>query len=86
MYQLSTKFKQSLARLIGDRCTVKCSLNGVSVGLLWDTGAQVSILSSEWLEQNLPDAEILPINELVQSDLVVSAATGSPIPYKGWVA
>ena len=35
--------------LVGRKCTVKCLLNGVETEALWDTGAQVSIIPSNWL-------------------------------------
>lgn len=30
--------------LIGKKCTMKCLLNDCDVGMLWDTGTQVSII------------------------------------------
>lgn len=39
--------RQSIAQLIGKKCLVWCTMNNVKSQALWDTGAQVSILSEE---------------------------------------
>ena len=54
---------------------------------LWDTGAQVSIITEWFLKQQLPDLKVRDINELLgtDADLQLTAANGTAIPYKGWV-
>ena len=54
---------------------------------LWDTGAQVSIITECFLKQQLPDLKVRDINELLgtDADLQLTAANGTAIPYKGWV-
>ena len=42
---LGSAGKQKLLQLIGDRCIVKCNLNGHGCNALWDTGAQISLIS-----------------------------------------
>lgn len=85
-YNSSSKRKR-VAQLIGKKCLVWCKMNTVKTQALWDTGAQVSIMSEAWKSQNLPDAEIRPISELLNDDelLDVRAANGSEIPFQGWV-
>ena len=48
-------------------------------------GAQISIVSKEWVDTSLPDKKIQNINELlgVESELV--AANGTKIPYLGFI-
>ena len=43
---LSPREQSKLIRLVGRRCLVKCFLSGISTEALWDTGAQVSLVSS----------------------------------------
>lgn len=84
---LTPKQQAAVARLVGRKCSVNCHLNDVKVEALWDTGAQVSIITEHLLKEELPDLEIRDINELLgmDSDLKLTAANGTSIPYKGWV-
>ena len=60
-------------------------LNDVETSALRDTGAQVSIISSEWLEHTLPEENVQPIENLLQEKNDLRAANGTTIPYVGWV-
>lgn len=40
---INAKSRKNLVKLVGEKCTLNCSLGGKEVSLLWDTGAQVSI-------------------------------------------
>ena len=70
--------------LVGKRCTVNGEINRHSVEVLWDTGAQVSIISNEFLK-NFPGVVIKDISELLDTKLNLMAANGSEMPYIGWV-
>jgi hypothetical protein len=72
-------------KLVGNRCLVKCLIEAVPVEALWDTGAQVSIASHEWVMKNFPDVKINPIEDLLENNLDLKAANGSSIPYKGFI-
>ena len=52
---------------------------------LWDTGAQVSVVSLDFVKGILPDVVIRDVQELVSTNLQVKAANGSAIPYLGWI-
>ncbi len=53
---------------------------------LWDTGAQVSIVSHNWVIKNLPKAELRTVESLLGvSDLEFKAANGTSLPYDGWI-
>lgn len=41
-----------IAKLVGKRCLISCKLNGMETDALFDTGAQVSIVSQFWLENS----------------------------------
>ena len=75
----------TLVRLVERKCSVQCYLNDQLVKALWDTGAQVSIVSEDLLKRIMPDVPIRNISELVDMELNITAANGTTIPYKGWV-
>ena len=83
---LSPQEHSQVVRLVGRKCTVKCLLNGVETDALWDTGAQVSIISRSWLKRCLPGCDIRDMTELLGMDgLDLKAANGTDLPYEGWV-
>ena len=43
-----------VVNLIGRKCIVKCLLNDNKVTVLWDTGAQISIMTKGMLEEKTP--------------------------------
>ena len=82
---LSPREDAAITGLVGKRCTVQCSLNGVETTALWDTGAQVSIVSSEWIREHLPSAKIRGVEDLLGiKNLDLKAANGTALPYSGW--
>ena len=70
--------------LVGKRCTVNGEVNSHSVEVLWDTGAQVSIIYNEFLK-NFPGVIVKDISELLGTKLNLTAANGGEMPYIGWV-
>ena len=60
-------------------------LNDFEQEVLWDTGAQVSILSETFLKGQLRGESVRPIAELIDEKLDLTAANGTNIPYQGWV-
>ena len=60
---------------------VNCQFNGKPVKALWDTGSQVSVISEVFVRKNFPEVQIRDISELLQTDLKLTAANGSDIPY-----
>ena len=82
---LTPRADSAITRLVGKRCTMQCSLNGVKTTALWDTGAQVSIVSTGWISKNLPDARIQGVQDLLEvNNLDLKAANGTALPYSGW--
>ena len=82
---LTPKRSSKLAKLVGNRCAIKCKLNALSVEALWDTGAQVSIHSEQFLRRRFPGTKLRNISELIDCKLDLTAANGTRIPYKGFV-
>lgn len=56
---------QRVAKLIGEKCLLKCNLNGYTVTALQDSGAQVSIIDCSWKQKYLPQQEVRPLSELL---------------------
>ena len=58
MTHLTPKQHAKVVNLVGKKCHVECYLNGHGVSILWDTGAQVSIISRNVLDKVAPSAKI----------------------------
>ena len=58
---LTPQGQEKLSKLVGRKCLIKCRMNGVELPVLFDTGAQVSIVSSRKLKQQFPQIEIRDI-------------------------
>ena len=84
---LTPKQQITVAKLVGKKCMVSCVLNGVPVEALWDTGAQVSIVSKCWLSKNVSSSKLRNIEDLLgeEAELNLRAANGGMIPFIGWV-
>ena len=83
---LSPKEHTTVVQLVGRKCMVNCELNGQGTEALWDTGAQVSIISWDWVQNNLRECTVQPVEKLLgvtQLDLKVS--NGTDLPYMGWI-
>ena len=65
---------------------VNCFMDNHPVEVLWDSGAQSSIVNEPWRLNHLPHTVIRPISELLGDEtLTVLAANDTPIPYIGWI-
>lgn len=84
---LTPRQQERIAKLVGRKCSVQCYLNDKPVEVLWDTGAQVSIVSEDFLKSRLSVVQIMDIEQLLGTDGSISlqAANGTDIPYCGWV-
>jgi hypothetical protein len=77
--------QNKLVLIIGRKCIVLGKLDNKEVNVLWDTGVQVSMVSERFLRQSHPIKQIRSLSELVETDLKLTAANGTVIPYIGWV-
>ena len=84
---LTPKDQVKVSKLVGRKCLINCKLNGVELTALFDTGAQVSIISLKQLRNHFPLVEIQDIKDLLEStvDLELTTANGTKLPYSGWV-
>lgn len=62
---LSGQRQSKLLNLIGKKCIMDCSFNGVPTQVVWDTGSQVNMISEEWRRRHLPHTTVRSIDELV---------------------
>ncbi len=74
-------------RFIGQKLELCINLQGVTTQGLWDTGSQISLVSSRWMKSHLPQVTILPMMELIghQGRLTVEGVGQKEIPYAGYV-
>jgi hypothetical protein len=77
---LTPKEHGKLMNLVGRKCSVRGKINGKT-----DTGAQVSIVSENFVSKSFPNIPIRDDSELLECGLTLTAANGSKIPYVGWV-
>ena len=75
-----------LVKLVGRKCTVNCSLDGVDEKVLWDTGGMVSLVSKSWLDEHFPEKEIRDVAELLEEgeELFVNTANNTKLDYIGY--
>ena len=85
VYELSPKSRTKLVKLVGEKCVLNCYLNELKGEILWDTGAQVSILSARWLQNHFPTASVKPVQELFEGDITIKSASGDSIEFEGYV-
>ncbi len=84
--KLPFKLKKKLISLVGEKPMAKLFLDGVEVDGLWDTGAMVSMLDTDFIQENFPGAKIQPIEEFVQhKTLKVNTANQSQLKIDGVV-
>ena len=83
---ITPRQQERIVKLVGRKCVVDCYLDDKPTEVLWDTGAQVSIVSVDFLESQLPTVQTRDIKQLLGTDGSISlqAANGTDIPYCGW--
>jgi hypothetical protein len=84
VYGLPPKTKTKLVKIVGDKRTINCKMNNQEVRALWDTGAQVCLLSHGYLKENFPTQIIKSVEELILNAIKLTSASGDLIPFKGW--
>ena len=77
---------QKIAKLIGQKCEINCSLEGTESKVLLDTGAQVSLISRHFLHTFLPNLQIQPIEDLLgEQTFELYTVNNSLIQFDGFV-
>ena len=67
--------------LVGKKCMVKCLRNDCEYEMLWDTGAQVSIISVELFQRHIGQMAIKQLSELLDTNLNLTAVNGTKVPW-----
>lgn len=83
---ITPRQQDRVPKLVGRKCSVQCYLNDEPAEVLWDTGAQVSIVAENFLKSQLPAVQVKDIQQLLGTDVSINlqAANGTDIPYCGW--
>ena len=76
-----------VSKLIGEKCTIKCTVNEKNMVMLLDTGAQVSLLSYTHMKSNFPNLQIQKLTDLLSEGNYLQVQWGNSIeiPFQGWV-
>ena len=82
---LTPNEEMKLAKLVGRKCTVDCYLDGMRSKVLWDTGAQVTVVSKSWVDENFPEKELKDVSELLGHELFLTVANNSRLEYIGYI-
>ena len=83
---LTPRQHSKLTKLVGRRCIVSCLLQGKKVDGLWDTGAQVCIISKSWNDAYLPYVPVRDISELLgERELDLQVENGTAFLYDSWI-
>ena len=83
---INPKQHARVTRLVGKQCTVVGELNNKQFEMLWDTGAQVNVISGHDMSQCFPDIPIRKTKDFLgtETEINLVAANRTEIPYKGW--
>ena len=83
---ITPRQQDRIAKLVGRKCTVQCHLDDKPFEVLWDTGAQVSIMSEDFLKSYWPSPQVKNVRQLLGEDgnVDLQAVNGTDIPYCGW--
>jgi hypothetical protein len=66
VYELSPKGQRKLVKLVGERCMVELMMDTRKYEVVWDTGAQVSLIGSQWLETHFAEKSVRAVKELFE--------------------
>ena len=81
---LNPRVENKLVNLVGRKCVARCLNGRVTSDVLWDTGAQISLVSEQWLKANqTSNYNIGSLENLLEKKQCVEAVGGHAIPYKG---
>ena len=84
--KLPYKLKRNLISLVGERPLVKIYLNGVLTEGLWDTGAMISLMNKDFLEEHFPGVPMYSISDFIDNDsLKLTAANQTELGVEGVV-
>ena len=81
--KLPNKMKLQLVKLVGERPLVNVRLNGKGIRGLWDTGAMISLINENLLQELFPGIKIYSIYEFTGENFTVTVANKSVMSVKG---
>ena len=83
---INPKQHVQVTRLVWKQFTVVCELNNKQFEMLWDTAAQVNVISGHGMSQYFPDIPIRRTEDFLgtETEINLVVASETQIPYKGW--
>ena len=81
--KLPLPLKKKLVKLVGEKPLVTVNLNGKEVKGLWDTGAMVSLMNRDYLEENFREATVIPLEQFTGQGILLSTANKGRIDIEG---
>ena len=87
IYPILNKTQQArVTKLIGKKCLVSCQLEGIETNCLYDTGAQVCLVSKEWLKKHKLDKKVQGIHTLLdEGEINLRSVNDVSIDFEGWI-
>ena len=84
---VNANLQNRLVKLIGTKPIVKCEIEQLESDVLLDTGSQVSMCDTAWLDEHAPSAELKPVTDFLEDDEQVRflAANNTEVPVVGAV-
>ena len=84
---LTPRQHTTVAKPVGKRCIINCTLNELETEALWDTNAQVSVLPERWVAEQFPGIKIRIIGKFVGQgvEIELKATNGTDSPCSGWI-
>ena len=84
---LTPKHYNKLVSLVGPKSIIQCYIESKLQNILWDTGANVSLIDRSSLQQWYPDIQIRDMNDLLSdvNGFDVRWGNQSKLPFTGWV-
>ena len=81
------KQRNQLVNLIGRKSTVNCFLFDINCKILWDTEANVSVISKSYVRQKFPYLKIRELRKILDNTDNFQEIWGNQrkLPYDGWV-
>lgn len=75
-----------MEQIVGNKCMVSCAINGSLLQMLFNSGAQVTIVGRDWVEKESTHVKIQPLETLLtDSPLEVAAANSTYVPFYGLI-
>jgi len=79
--------QNKLVNLVGKRSVIRCFANDVKTEMMWDTGANISVINKDYLYNLFPNCSIRNLCEILDDTDQFNVKWGNQnsLPYDGWI-